>query len=269
MTGRLSALSEFGEAASGVLAALGGGWMVTHASMSTILLIAAGCSAVILLQGFFKPRVIFSGEEEIVEREKIASVRVLLRHRAIWPTMLIIFLWSFSPGYHTPLLFYLTEDVGISSVAYGVCQAVDCIGVTAATVLYVWLCRHQPLRRLLWWSISLSVLPGLVFLLVRNAPQAVGASFLLAVLIGFMNTSIGDLLMRASPEGLEGSYRMIGVSAFAMGGAMGDVFGAWVYERSGLLPCLIVEAVLTLCIFPALRRLPPALIASREAESEE
>lgn len=269
MTGRLSALSEFGEASAGVMAALAGGWMVAHATMPTILLIAAGCSAVVLLQGFFRPRAIFSGEAKIVERERGASIRVLLRHRAIWPTTLIIFLWSFSPGYHTPLLFYLTEDVQISSIAYGVCQAVDCIGITAATVMYVWLCRHLPLRRLLWWSIALSAFPGLIFLLVENAPQAVGASFLLALLIGFMNTSIGDLLMRAAPEGLEGSYRMLGVSAFAVGGAMGDVFGAWVYEHGGLLPCLIVEAVVTLCIFPALRRLPPGLIASRESEAED
>ena len=268
MTGRLSALNEFGEAVAGVLAALAGGWLVSHTSMPAILLIAAGASAVVVFQGFCRPRAIFDDEENTVDREGFASIRELLRHRALWPTTLIIVLWSFSPAYHTPLLFYLTDDVHISSAAYGVCQAVDCIGITAATAIYVWLCRYVPLRRLLAWSIGLSVFPGLIFLLVDNATEAVGASFILSLLIGFMNTSIGDLLMRAAPEGLEGSYRMLGVSAFAIGGAFGDVFGAWVFANGGLLPCLIIEAVVTLCIFPALRRLPAGLIASCESDSE-
>ena len=269
MTGRLSALSEFGEAMAGILAALLGGWMVSHVSIQAIFLIAAGCSGVILLQSFWKPRAIFSGEGTSVPRQGLVSIGVLLRHPALRPTGLIILLWSFSPGYHTPLLYYLTDDVRISSGAYGICQAVDCIGITVAAAAYAWLCHRVSLKRLLWWSIGLSVFPGLVFLLVRSAPQAVAASFLLALLVGFMNTSLGDLLMRAAPEGLEGSYRMLGVSAYAVGGAMGDVFGAWVYEHGGLVPCLIIEAVITACIFPALRRLPQHLIASSEAELKE
>jgi hypothetical protein len=47
------------------------------------------------------------------------------------------------------------------------------------------------------------------------------------------------------------------------------VFGAWVYEIGGLVPCLIIEAVVTLCIFPALRALPPGLIATSETESPD
>ncbi len=268
MTGRLSALTEFGEAAAGVLAALLGGWLVSHASMSSIFLIAGGCSAVIVLQSFWKPRSIFAVQARPTPRERGNSISVLLRHPALGPTGLIILLWSFSPGYHTPMLYYLTDNVRISSEAYGVCQAMDCIGITAAAVLYAWLCRRLPLRKLLWWSIGLSAFPGVMFLFVQNAFQAVAASFLLSLVIGFMNTSLGDLLMRASPEGLEGSYRMFGVSAFAIGGAVGDVFGAWVFEHGGLAPCLVIEALITLCIFPALRRLPSNLIAASETESK-
>jgi MFS family permease len=242
---------------------------VSHASMRTIFLVAASCTAVVVLQVIWKPRAIFAEEQNAIPRRGVASIRELLGHPALWPTTWIIVLWSFSPGYHTPLLFYLTEEVGISSTAYGVCQAMDCIGITAATFIYTWLCRRAPLRRLLWWSICLCAFPGVAFLLVRNAPQAVAASFLLALFVGFMNTSIGDLLMRASPIGLEGSYRMFGVSAFAVGGALGDVSGAWIYEHGGLVPCLVIEAVITLCILPALRRLPQRLIASREAEPQE
>jgi MFS family permease len=269
MTGRLSALSEFAEAIAGVMAALAGGWMVSHASMRTVFLITAAVTAVILLQGFWKPRAVFASNAKVIPQEGLRSIVVLLRHRALWPSAVIIMLWSFSPGYHTPMLYYLTENVRISSTAYGVCQAVDCIGITAATALYAWLCGRVPLRRLLWWSMGLSIFPGVVFLFVHNAPQAIAASFLLAVMIGFMNTSIGDLLMRAAPEGLEGSYRMFGVSAFAVGGAIGDVSGAWVYEHGGLIPCLILEAVVTICIFPALRWLPPNLIESCETRGAE
>ena len=269
MTGRLSALSEFSEGIAGVLAALAGGWMVSHVSMRTIFVIAAVVTAMILMQGFWRPRAVFVAPAKRMPREGLVSLGVLLRHPALWPSALIIFLWSFSPGYHTPMLYYLTEDVQISSGVYGVCQAVDCIGIIAATTIYAWLCGRIPLRRLLWWSMGLSIFPGAIFLLVQNAPQAIAASFVLALVIGFMNTSIGDLLMRAAPEGLEGSYRMFGVSAFAIGGALGDVSGAWVYEHGGLVPCLVMEAVVTICIFPALRWLPNTLIATCETTAEE
>ena len=41
------------------------------------------------------------------------------------------------------------------------------------------------------------------------------------------------------------------------------------YEWGGLVPCLAIEAVITLCIFPALRWLPHALIATSESGIEE
>lgn len=269
MTGRLSALNEFGDALVGVFAALMGGWMVGHVSMHVVFLIAAGCTAAVVLQSFWKPRVIFAAQEIIVPEPGVASFVRLLRNRPLRAVMLIILLWSFSPGWHTPLLYYLTDKVGISSEVYGICQAMDYVGISAATALYFWACVRIPLGRLLWWGIVLNIIPGVLFLGVHSAAQAVAASLVIWLLLGFLTTAIGDLLTRSCPAGLEGSCQMLGASAFIVAGSVGDIFGAWLYEKGGLLPCIIIEAVFTISIIPVLRQLPPALVASREFEPDQ
>jgi MFS family permease len=266
MTGRLNALNEFGDAIVGVFAALLGGWLATRASMQVIFLFAAGCTAAVVLQAFWRPKAIFSTQETVKRGEGMQSVLLLLRNRNLRPILLVIVLWSFSPGWHTPLLFYLTDDVKISTEAYGICQAMDYVGITLASIGYFWLCIRIRLKHLLWWGIVLNIMPGVLFLWVKDAPQAIAASLVIWLLMGFLNTAIGDLLTRACPEGLEGSCQMLGASAFIIAGTIGDLIGAWLYETGGLIPCIVIEALFTLAIIPVLRRLPVSLVASREAE---
>jgi len=74
-----------------------------------------------------------------------------------------------------------------------------------------------------------------------------------------------DLLRRSCPKDLEGTGSMLGFSVLAVAMSACDIFGSWLYERSGLLACLAVDAAAMALMFPALFRLPPDLIARADS----
>jgi hypothetical protein len=45
-------------------------------------------------------------------------VKRLLRHRAIYPVVLINLLWNFTPGSYTPMQFFLTNQLHASDAIY-------------------------------------------------------------------------------------------------------------------------------------------------------
>jgi len=59
-----------------------------------------------------------------------------------------------------------------------------------------------------------------------------------------------------------------GDSQFELGGAVGDVFGSWMFERVGLPLCLVVDAAATLAMFAVVLRVPDSVLASRDGEPE-
>jgi MFS family permease len=186
------------------------------------------------------------------------------RMRTIWPVTLIFVLYFFSPSWGTPLLYYLTDELRLSPEIYGACRAATLAGSIAATVIYSVLCMRYPLKRLLWWSLVLNIAPGLLFLVIRGPYQAVVISGILGVVIGLANVALWDLLIRSSPASLEGSVTMLGVSMLGIAAAMGDLYGAWIYERVGLAACILTDAAATLLVLPFLARLPVRWIAPRE-----
>ena len=125
ITGRLSAIAELLEVAPRVVAMLVGGWMVSHASSPLSFVIAAALTTVIGIQALWAPAAIFGGRQISARiEESRTALRRLLRHKPLWPTAAILLLWNFTPGWETPLFFYLSDNIGISSQAFGICKAI-------------------------------------------------------------------------------------------------------------------------------------------------
>ena len=266
MTGRLSAVAEMSEAVPGIVAVLAGGWMASHVSLQKTALLAAAFTAVILLQAFWMPGPFLAAHARTLpaaENSRAAIVR-LLRHGPLWPTAAILLLWDFSPGWGTPLFYYLTEHVRVSSEVVSLCRAVTLGCVLLVAPFYGYACQRLSLKRSLWLAVVINILPGLLFLLITNAMQAVAISAVVGLPQAFGHVALFDLLRRACPKELEGTGVMIGFSAFALAGSAGDIFGAWLYEHSGMAACLIVDALTNALILLILARLPVSLVSSPE-----
>ena len=85
------------------------------------------------------------------------DIKRLLKHRAIYPAVLINFLWNFAPGAATPLQFYLTNQLHASDAIYSYYIGIFAAAFIPTFLLYGFLCKKVPLNKLLWWGTIIAV----------------------------------------------------------------------------------------------------------------
>ena len=260
-TGRLSALNETIETVVSIVSVVAGGWMVSHLATRTIFALGAALTLPILVQAFWSPAAIFpkrSADESEHELESLREFfqKLIPESRKLWPVAAVLVLYNFSPGWYTPLLYFLTDKVHLSSEAFGICRAVQHGGILVATTAYGALCGRWTLRKLLWLAISINIAPGFLYLAIGGTAGAIAVSAVIGMVSGFATVAVFDLLMRCCPPGLEGAGTAVGHSAFGLAGSLGDVVGAAVYSRGGFFWCLVLDAVATALILPLLTALP-------------
>jgi len=271
VTGKLSALTETMETLVSIVSVLAGGWMASRLAPKVVFRLAACLTLPIFLQAFWRPAAVFPKNLLVNSGQESGSLRALLRRlipqgRKLWLVAVILVLYNFSPGWGTPLFYYLTTKLHLSSGSFGVCRAVQYGGVLVATTFYGTACGRLPLSQLLFRTIAINILPGFLYLLIRGTPGAIIVSAVVGLVSGFATVAVFDLLMRCCPQGLEGVGTALGHSAFGVAGAFGDVLGAAVYARGGFALCLVMDAVATALILPLLRQLPQEVMLSTDRE---
>ena len=272
MSGRLSVLWNTLINMPFAIAALAAGYVADHLSPQQTFQLAAGLGALIALYGALKPRSVYDHtyDQPVARGTTLAGdLRRLFRHRAIYPPVLIIFMFQFSPGSNTPLQYYLTDVLHAPDSVYGAFQGIFLLSFLPAFALYAYLCKRVPLRKLLWAG-TLIVVPQMVPLaLIHSATSAL----LLAVPIGLMGgiafAAYGDLSMRSCPPGLQGTLMMMVAGGYELSWRGGDMLGAWLYAQSptnGFLHCVIVTTAVYALILPVLLLIPKELIATADGE---
>lgn len=260
-SGKLNALSETVANVVGVVSVAAGGWMVSHLTTRNIFLVAGLCTCPIFLQGFWKPNAVFRKTRSDFQTrapETLSDFYSSLKPQArrLWPVIAILFLYNFSPGWYTPLFYFLTDSAHLSSDVFGLCRAAQFGATLVSTAVYGHLSTYVPLKKLLWISVSINIVPGFLYLLIRTSAGAIVVSAVVGLLTGFIIVALFDMLTRYTPHGLEGSSTAIGYSVFGLAGAVGDILGSTIYARVGFTPCLILDALATAMILPLLPHLP-------------
>ena len=257
MTGRLSAVAELAEVAPKVVAVLIGGWLVMNASPQAAFVLAAVLTAAIGAISLWRPRSIFAVESTVATApgDREVSISRLLRQRTLWPTLAILYLWNFAPGWATPFLYYASDVIHLSSPVFAACKAATLGCIAVAAVGYGAFCHRVSLRRLVVCSVWINAVAGALFLLIGNGTQAVVVCAVVGLATGLGNVAVFDLLLRACPKGMEGSATMLGYAALAAADVCADLLGAWIYDRHGFVPCVVLDVVATLCILPLMLQL--------------
>jgi len=114
MSGRLSVLWNIVSSVPLIAGAFASGYISDHLAPKSTFFLVAGFVCCIGLLGFWKPRFVFSHTYEKPQARGAnltGDVKRLVKHRAIYPAVLISFLWNFAPGAATPLQFYLTNEL--------------------------------------------------------------------------------------------------------------------------------------------------------------
>jgi Na+/melibiose symporter-like transporter len=183
--------------------------------------------------GFWKPKEVFTGAYDSPEAKTLdlwGDVRRLLKHKAIYAPVLIMFLWNFAPGSQTPLQYYLTNTLHASDSAYANFNAVFTIAFLPTFFLYGYLCTRYPLKKLLFWGTVVAVPQMVPLLFVHSAMGAVLLAIPIGLMGGVATAAYYDLAMRSCPPGLQGTLMLMVDGVYYLCQRAGDLLGSKIYD---------------------------------------
>ena len=273
MSGRLSVLWQVVSSLPVLVGAFFSGWMTEHLKPSQSFMVMAAIAAGIGLVGLWKPKAVFAGaynKPAARHTDFLGDLKRLFRHRAIYPVVLLIFLFQFAPGANTPLQYYLTNHLHASDAVYGDFQAIFAAAFIPVFILYGWLCKRVSLGKLLFWGTVISIPQMIPLAFIDSARSALWCAALIGLMGGVIAVAIFDLAIRSCPAGLQGSLMMLVEAANLLSTRGSDVLGSWIYGLSpthGFLYCVIAITVVYASMLPVLLMVPKALMATSDGQA--
>jgi Na+/melibiose symporter-like transporter len=270
MSGRITALWQIVNGVTSLGAGFAAGFVSQRFSPSQSFLLIGILALAIAALAFWKPAAVFAHAYERPEAQRsdlIGDLKRLVRHKAIYPALLIMLLFQFFPGFGTPLQYYLSDQLHASDAVFGQFNGIFAASFVPMYFLYGFLCRRLSLKLLLWVGTIISI-PQLFPLLFIHSGQG---ALMMAVPMGLMGgiavPAIYDLTMRSCPPGLQGTLMMLAEGAYILSARGSDVLGSAIYDASpknGFLYCAVLTAVVYACVLPVLLFIPKQILASRD-----
>jgi MFS family permease len=273
MSGRLTVLWQVVSTVPYVAGGLAAGYISGKLGPKHTFLLFAGFVFCVGLLGFWKPRSVFSqayDKPQAKGTNLVGDVKRLVRHRAIYPAVLIMFLWCFAPGSSTPLQFYLTDELGASDAIYSYYNTIFAAAFVPTFLLYGLLCKKVPLKKLLWWGTIIAVPQMIPLAFIHSANLALVLAVPIGLMGGVATAAYFDLAMRSCPPGLQGTLMMLVDGVYVLAARGGDLLGTRIYDSSpthGFRDCVIATTAVYALILPLIRLVPKELIATADGES--
>ncbi len=269
LSGRMVAMSAVIGVLPGIVTSVSGGWLTSHVPVKTVFIVSAGVYGVALLLSFWRPKSVFELAPRQIQAAKESAWHAIVRmvrHRELWPSYLIMFLFVFAPGWGTPLFYYLTDTVHLTEQQYGNTQAFGGVAVLFVGFSYGYLCQKIRLKSLLFVGTILAVISGPAYLLIHNYKMAMVVTLGTGILVGYANSAYKDLLFRSYPTALEGTGTAIMSSITSATNVSSDLVGAALYTRGGFKLALIITTITTALILPALLLVPRKLTQGHDGD---
>jgi predicted MFS family arabinose efflux permease len=272
MSGRLSALWNAVYSLPYVAGAFASGYISEHLPPKETFFLVAALSALIALVGLWKPRSVFNhtyDKPQAIATNFVGNVRRLLKHRAVYPAVLICFLWNFAPGAATPLQYYLTNQLHASDAVYSYYNGIFVASFIPTFLLYGFLCKKVSLNKLLWWGTIIAVPQMIPLAFVHSGNLALVMAAPIGLMGGIATAAYYDLAMRSCPPGLQGTLMMLVDGVFQLSARGGDLLGSKIYNSSpthGFLYCVIATTIVYALILPLILLVPKELIATADGE---
>ncbi|TDF64847.1 MFS transporter [Cupriavidus sp. L7L] len=273
MSGRLSALSNVVSSVPVVAGAFASGYVSDHLAPQEAFLLVAMVTLLIAVFGLWNPATVFGNTYDKPQARRadfVGNVRRLVKHKAVYPALLICFLWNFAPGAATPLQFYLANELHASDSVYSYYNGIFAAAFIPTFLLYGVLCKKVSLNKLLWWGTIVAVPQMIPLAFIRSADLALVLAAPIGLMGGLATAAYFDLAMRSCPPGLQGTLMMLVDGVLALSARAGDLLGSWIYNTGaahGFTWCVIATTVVYALILPLIPLAPKALIATRDGEA--
>jgi MFS family permease len=273
MSGRLSALWNVVSSVPYIAGSLAAGWIAEHLPPRETFILMAALSMLTFFFAFWKPAAVFRhayDRPQAKGADLIGDIKRLLRHRAVYPAVLIMFMFQFAPGSNTPLQFYLTNQLHASDAIYTDYYAIFSVAFIPMFFIYGWVCKKVSLRTLLWVGTILTVPQMMPLAFVHSAQMALWLALPIGMMGGIAAAAYYDLAMRSCPPGLQGALMMMVDGVFLLSYRGGDILGAQIYASSaryGFLYCALATTAVYALILAVIPFIPKDLIATADGEA--
>jgi MFS family permease len=240
-----------------VASALLGGVLVEHLSPAGALHTAAIIVGVAPFLAIFGSLFLITEERSRADLAQLkGTFRALsasLRQRELWLVGGFLFLYSFNPGFGTPLYYYMTDELRFSQQFIGILGAVSSGGWIAGALIYRWGLRGMTSQALLYLSIVCGAGATLLFLLLADPIAAILVNF--AAGIAGMISMVASLTLAADfcPPRSEGFTFAALLSLTNLAMSLGDNIGSFLFEHvfaGRLAPLILVSAAGTAIAAP-------------------
>jgi|SRR5579872_1641251 len=272
MSGRLSALWSVFSNIPGIAAVFAAGFISEYLSPGQTFFLAVVLTLAICPFGLWKPSAVFSASYDNPQDRGssfLGDVTRLVKHRAIYPALLINFLWYFAPGAYTPLQFYLTNQLHASDVVYPYYLGIWLTSYLPTFLLYGLLCTKVPPQKMLWWATIAGVPQMIPLVFIHSGNLALLMAVPMGLMGGLAQAAYIDLAIRSCPPGLQGTLMMLVGSVIMLALRGSDVLGSKIYASSpdrGFLYCVIVMTAVYALILLVIPFIPKQLIAAADGE---
>ena len=242
----------------GALTALAGGWAAIHIPYRLFICLEGFACFGLLEFGIFRPRAVPLPERdsEFERRDFRADLKRLIRNRTFWGVFCFSVLWQFSPAGDTVLNYFIQDKLHGTIQSVGIYKSVGSLGGWCAALCWPALRRRWSAWRLLLATCFLSIFQ---FVPLYFAHTVVTAYFVAwpIFFIGVLTViPLFEFQIRSCEDGLEGiTLAVIGVCSGLVGTAS-NVWGASLYQRSGVLPVIWGTAISSFLAIPFILLIP-------------
>jgi len=229
-----------------------GGELVERLPSASALQVSAAIAAVAPVSIVLASLFLLDEKKTKVNRSEmkltLQSVIAASKSKKLLIVALFLFLFSFAPGFGTPLYYFMTDDLKFSQEYIGILGSVASAGWIAGAMIHRFCLRHMNAKALLYLSIVLGTLAAASFLLLTGEVTAAIVNFING--IAMMIATIAGLTLAADycPERSEGVAFAGLMSVMNLAELCSNNVGAFLYEhvfRNQLAPLIIVAAAST------------------------
>ncbi|HEV7157721.1 MAG TPA: MFS transporter [Caulobacteraceae bacterium] len=277
MAGRLSALWNIVSSLPAIAGAAAAGYLADHLNPTQIFIGVAILTGAIGLMGLWKPKAVFHHAYEAPQARTTnlwGDVRRLIKHRAAWPAVLMIFMFQFAPGANTPLQYYLTNTLHASDAIYGLYLAIFAASFIPIFLLYGWLCKRVTLEKLLWWGLIITVPQMVPLAFIHTGAQALWLAVPIGLMGGVAAAAIYDLAIRSCPPGLQGTMMMLIGAGNLLSSRASDLLGSQIFAsasspRAGFIYCVIAITIVYALIVPVILLVPKEVMNTTDGQKSD
>jgi MFS family permease len=250
---RIQAIQWTSVTIAGILASLGGGYIAQHFSYKLAYLCLIPVYIIILINAYF-----FSESKQSIIKGKfwasLVSYKELFTDKKFVFACLFLFLYKYSPGFGTPLMYIERDTFHWSAQFMGILGAIGSVLEIIGAIIFFKYCKKINIKKWLIFSVFLGAATTLLYLYFTPISAIIyGIAF--SSIGMFVHLIVMAFMAKQTLPGREATSFALLCSISNLSATCSTLTGAWLYPIIGLKILIILSAVTSFICLPLIKKI--------------